>query len=104
MTCLALNLPVVQAGSTVYARTGKALPQETSKELGDEVAALPVVRPLVLEPLSVSLHATDLLAVVVGDGIRNRVGRGVHAESSDAVEEFFLFLQCRRRMLDGTFE
>jgi len=38
---------------------------QTKEKSGNEVAALPVVRPLVFEPLSVALHTANLLAVVV---------------------------------------
>jgi len=61
------------------------------RKLGDEVAALSVVCTLVLEPMSVALHTVNLLAVVVGNWVGDRVGRGVHAESSDSVKEFLLF-------------
>jgi hypothetical protein len=61
-------------------------------KLGNEVTALAVVCSLVLEPLSVSLHAANLLAVVIGDGVRNRVGGRVNTESLDTVEELLLFL------------
>lgn len=48
------------------------MPRRTQgAKLDDEVAALAVVRALILEPLSVSLHTANLLAVVVGDGVRN---------------------------------
>lgn len=61
-------------------------------ELNNEVAALAVVCSLVLEPLSVSLHATNLLAIVVGNGVCNRIGGRVDTESLDAVKEFLFFL------------
>lgn len=58
----------------------------------DKAALLAVERPLVFQPLPVSLHTANLLPVVVRHGVRNRVGRRVHAESTNAVEEFFLLL------------
>lgn len=61
-------------------------------KLGNEVTALAVVRSLILEPLSVSLHATNLLTVVIGDGVGNRVGGRVNTESLDTVKELLLFL------------
>ena len=64
--------------------------------LNDKAAPLPVVRPLVLQPLSVSLDTANLLAVVVRHGVRNRVGRGVNTESTDSVKELFLFLLFRQ--------
>lgn len=73
---------------------------QTKEKLGNEVAALAVICPLVLEPLSVALHTVDLLAIVVGHWVCDRVGRGVHAESSDSVEEFLLFLRGRKGKLE----
>lgn len=64
--------------------------------LGDEVPTLAVVGPLVLEPLSVSLYTANLLTVVVGDGIGDRVGGRVNAVLANAVEEFFLFLEIEK--------
>ena len=60
---------------------------------GDEVAALAVVGTLVLQPLSVSLHTANLLAVIIGDRVRDRVGGGVDAEPADAIKELLLFLR-----------
>jgi hypothetical protein len=60
--------------------------------LGDEVAAFTVVSPLILQPCSVSLDTADLLAIVVWDGVGDRVGRGIDAVLADAIEEFLLFL------------
>lgn len=60
--------------------------------LNDKAAPLPVVRPLVLQPLPVSLDTANLLAVVVRHGVRNRVRRGINTESTDSVKELFLFL------------
>lgn len=48
--------------------------REREKKLGNEVAALAVVSPLVFQPVSVARHATNLLTVVIGDGVRDRVG------------------------------
>jgi hypothetical protein len=50
--------------------------------------------------MSVALHTVNLLAVVVGNWVGDRVGRGVHAESSDSVKEFLLFLRGRNVMLE----
>ena len=66
---------------------------QTKEKLSNEVAALSVVCALVLEPLSVPLHTANLLAVVIRDRVCDRVRRGVHAESSNPIEEFFLFLR-----------
>lgn len=62
----------------------------------DEVTTLPVVCPLVLEPLPVSLHAADFFAVVVRHGVGDRVGRGIHAITADAVEELLFFLNAEK--------
>lgn len=60
--------------------------------LSDEVTALAVVGTLILQPLSVSLHTANLFAVVIGDGVSDRVGGRVNAEATDAIEELLLFL------------
>lgn len=66
--------------------------------LRNEMASLPVVCSLILEPLPVALNTADFLAVVVGNRVRNRVRRRVHPESPDAVEELLLFLApCKQR-------
>lgn len=65
----------------------------------NEVAALAVVSPLVLQPLSVSLHTTNLLAVVIGNGVGNRVGRWVNTEATNAIEKLFLFLEVEHNTL-----
>lgn len=65
----------------------------SQRQLSNEVAALPVVSPLVLEPLAVALDASNLLAVVIGDGVGDRVGRGIDTESANAIEELLLFLR-----------
>lgn len=83
------------AGVQLYRHEQKEMLQITINidKSSNEVAALAVVGPLVLQPLSVSLYATNLLAVVIGNGVGNRVGRGVNTEPTNAVEELFLFLQ-----------
>lgn len=48
--------------------------REREKKLGNEVAALAVVSPLVLQPVSVTRHTANLLAVVIGNGVSDRVG------------------------------
>lgn len=60
--------------------------------LSNKVASLPVVRPLILQPLSVSLDTTNLLAVVIGNRVRHGVGRRIHAESLYSIVEFLFFL------------
>lgn len=62
------------------------------RSLGDEVAALAVVSPLILQPRSVSLDAADLLAIVVWNRVGDRVCGGIDAVLADTVEEFLLFL------------
>lgn len=53
---------------------------------------LPIVSPLVFQPLTVTLHTANLLAIVIRNRVRNRVSGWVNTEALDAVEEFFLFL------------
>lgn len=65
----------------------------TATTLSDEVASLPVKRPLIFKPLSVSLDTTNLLAVVVGNRVRHGVGRRVDTESLNPFIELSLFLQ-----------
>jgi hypothetical protein len=60
--------------------------------LGDEVATLAVVSPLILQPLPITLHTTDLLAIVIRDGVGDRVGGWVDSETTDTIKEFLLFL------------
>ena len=60
--------------------------------LEDKVAPLAVIHTLILQPLAVSLHATDLLAVVIRDGVSDGVRRGINAEALDSVVELLLFL------------
>lgn len=68
--------------------------------LGDEVTAFAVVRTLILEPLSIALYASNLLAIVVRDRVGDGVGGGIDAVLADAVEEFLLFLEKEEWMLD----
>jgi hypothetical protein len=60
--------------------------------LNDVSRLLPVVSSLIFQPLTIALHTADFFAVVVWNGVRDRIGRRVNAEALDAVEEFFLFL------------
>lgn len=48
--------------------------REREKKLGNEVAALAVVSPLIFQPVSVARHAANLLAIVIGNGVSDRVG------------------------------
>lgn len=66
--------------------------QNRTTKLNDEMTSLAVIRPLILQPLAITLHTTDLLTIVIRNGISNGVGRGVDTEASNAVEEFLLFL------------
>jgi hypothetical protein len=61
-------------------------------QLGNEVAPLAVVCPLVLEPLSIALDAANLFTIVIWDGVRDRIGRRIDSVSLDSVKELFLFL------------
>lgn len=58
-----------------------------------EVFALPVVGALVLQPLSVLLHRADLLAVVVGYGVTERLKRRVHTIPLDVLQKLTFSLQ-----------
>lgn len=60
--------------------------------LGNEVAALTVVSPLVLQPRAVSFNTTNLLTIVVWNGVGDGVGRRINTVLADAIEEFLLFL------------
>lgn len=60
--------------------------------LSNEVPALTVVSPLVLQPLTITLHASNLFPVVIRNRVRDRVGRRVYAEAANTIEELFLFL------------
>lgn len=62
------------------------------KTLNNVSRLLPVVSPLILQPLTVALHAPNLLAIVIWNRVRNRVSRWINTEALDTVEEFFLFL------------
>lgn len=86
------SMRALQAGSTVCTRRNYEKMPEIPF-LSDEVATLAVVSALVLEPLSVSFHAANLLAVVVWDGVGDRVCGGINTVLADAVEEFLFFLQ-----------
>jgi hypothetical protein len=55
---------------------------------------LPIIRPLVLQPVSVSRYAADLLSVVVGDWVLEGVCGGVDAVGFDAGVELFFFLHA----------
>lgn len=66
--------------------------REREKKLGNEVAALAVVSPLVFQPGSVTRHAANFLAVVIGDGVRDRVGGRIDTEPANAIKELLLFL------------
>ena len=62
--------------------------RNTLQSLGRPVPArLEVEGTLVLQPPPVSSHATNLLAVVVRWGVRERRGSRVDAVTLDAVEE-----------------
>jgi hypothetical protein len=55
---------------------------------------LPIIRPLVLQPVSVARYAADLLPVIVGDWVLEGVGGGVDAVGFDAGVELFFFLHA----------
>jgi hypothetical protein len=103
LPCLGQNPP--NPGSlTVYTQIKEKelmplLHLKVGAKLGNEVTALAVVCSLILEPLSVSLHAANLFAVVIGDRVRNRVGGRVNTESLNTVEELFLFLRQREQVV-----
>lgn len=98
MPCLGQNLRNSGSLNRIHANEregGRAKASHQLKAgagLNNEVAALAVVCSLILEPLTVSLHAANLLAVVVGNGVCNRIGGRVDTESLDTVEEFLFFL------------
>lgn len=57
-----------------------------------KIPLLPVIRPLVLQPTSVARDTSDLLAVVIRHGVRERLRRGVDAELLDTRVELLFFL------------
>lgn len=69
--------------------------QNRTTKLNDEMTSLAVIRPLILQPLAITLHTADLLTIVIRNGVSNGVGRGVDTEASNAVEEFLLFLHTQ---------
>lgn len=97
MPCLGQNLPIKGSLNRIHTnqrgtRADTSHERKARARLGNEVTALAVVCSLIFEPLPVSLHAANFLAVVVRDGVRNRVGGRVNTEALDTVEELLLFL------------
>lgn len=64
----------------------------TKLTLNNEMTSLAVIRPLILQPLAITLHTTDLLTIVIRNRVSNGVRRRVDTEASNTVEEFLLFL------------
>ena len=58
----------------------------------NKTSSLAVISSLILQPLSVSLDALDLLAVVVWHRVRRGIGRRVNAKVFDPVKEFLFLL------------
>lgn len=69
------------------------LHSDKSKESRNEVAALAVVSPLVFQPVAIALHTTNLFAVVIGNGVGDRIGGGIDTPFANAIKEFFFFLR-----------
>lgn len=64
----------------------------TELTLDNEMTSLAVIRPLILQPLAIALHTTDLLTIVIRNRVSNGIGRRVDTEASNPIEEFLLFL------------
>jgi hypothetical protein len=66
---------------------------ERRKRSKNEVPALAVVSPLILQPTAISLNTANLLTIVVRNRVGDRISRRINPEPTDTIKELLLFLR-----------